>query len=125
VALNTPVTFDDTRNFALAIGQLLERDHPDLITTNMSKDVRPGKIFVDWSQNVASKTTIAVYSLRARAQPTASTPVSWEEVETALAEDDGTALRFEAHEVLERVARHGDLFAPLLTLEQELPGLLR
>ena len=89
------------------------------VTTNMNPSVRPDKVFVDWSQNVASKTTVAVYSLRARARPTASTPVTWEEVSSAT---DPGQLRFEAGEVLARVERDGDLFAPLLTTEQEVPS---
>ena len=87
----------------------------------MKKELRGGKVFVDWSQNDASKTTIAVYSLRARDRPTVSTPLRWDEVEQAAAEGDPDLLRFEAAEVLERVERHGDLFAPVLELEQELP----
>ena len=116
VPLNSEVTFDQTRDFALAVGQVLEREHPKLITTNMAKDQRGGKVFVDWSQNTFSKTTVAVYSLRARERPTASTPVSWEEVE------EGAPLRFEAPDVLARVDAHGDLFAPLLTMVQTLPS---
>ena len=124
VPLNRPeVTFDDTRDFALALGQLLEKQMPDLVTTTMAKDQRPGKVFVDWSQNTFSKTTIAVYSLRARERPTVSTPVSWPEIEAAVAGGDSAALRFEATAVLERVARDGDLFAPLLTTSQPLPTL--
>ena len=87
----------------------------------MTKAVRPGKIFVDWSQNAHHKTTIAPYSLRARPEPTVSTPVSWDEV-AACAEGE-VELRFEAADVLARVAEHGDLFAPLLDVEQELPRL--
>jgi bifunctional non-homologous end joining protein LigD len=124
VPLNTPgVTFDDTRDFALALGQLLEREHPQLVTTNMAKDQRTDRIFVDWSQNTFTKTTVAVYSLRARPRPTASTPVEWEELERAVKKGDPTALRFEAGDVLKRVDRHGDLFAGLLRTEQKLPAL--
>ena len=119
--LNTPCTFDQTRDFALAVGQLLEQHHSE-VTTNMNPAVRPGKVFVDWSQNVASKTTVAVYSLRARERPTASTPVTWAEVSSSLAAGDPAQLRFEAAEVIARVERDGDLFAPLLTTEQEVPG---
>ena len=124
VPINRPgVTFDDTRDFALALGQLLEREMPELVTTNMAKDQRPGKIFVDWSQNTFSKTTIAVYSLRARERPTVSTPLSWAELEDALSRRDPNALRFEAADVLSRVGRDGDLFEPLLTTTQDLPKL--
>ena len=116
------VTFDDTRDFALALGQLLERTHPDLVTTNMGKEHRPGKVFVDWSQNTFSKTTVAVYSLRARVRPTVSTPLDWQEVEAAVDAGDPALLRFDAHQVLERVAERGDLFEPLLTTTQRLPA---
>ncbi len=124
VPLNTPhVGFDDTRDFALAVGQLLERANPDLVTTNMGKEHRPGKVFVDWSQNTFSKTTVAVYSMRARERPTVSTPVSWDEIDSAIAGRDPEALRFEAPAVLDRVAESGDLLASLLTTQQELPAL--
>ena len=120
VPLNNPaVTYDDTKPFALAVAQLLERQRPDLVVSNMAKDVRTGKVFIDWSQNDESKTTVGVYSLRAGAHPTVSTPVTWEEVEAA----DRDRLRFEADDVLDRVARHGDLFAPLLEVVQEVPRL--
>jgi bifunctional non-homologous end joining protein LigD len=118
VPLNTPCTHDEASSFALAVGQLLERDHPALVVTSMAKAVRPGKVLVDWSQNSRHKTTIAPYSLRARPQPTVSTPVSWDEVELAAAAE--TDLRFEARDVLERVEEHGDLFAPVLTRKQRI-----
>jgi bifunctional non-homologous end joining protein LigD len=116
------VSFDETRDFALALGQLLERTHPDLVTTNMGKEHRPGKVFVDWSQNTFSKTTVAVYSLRARPRPTASTPLGWDEVEEAVEAADATRLRFEAQQLLERVAARGDLFDRVLTTKQRLPA---
>jgi bifunctional non-homologous end joining protein LigD len=121
IPVNTPCTYDDSRAFALAIGQLLEREHPDVVLTNMNPQLRPGKIFIDWSQNVASKTTVSVYSLRARDRPTVSTPVRWEEVAAAVDANDAGALRFEATDVLARVDADGDLFAPLLELEQDIP----
>lgn len=121
VPLNTSdVTHDDASRFALACGQVLEKRMPKRVTTVMAKAVRPGKIFIDWSQNAYHKTTIAPYSLRARPEPTVSTPVSWGEVE-ACAEDE-VELRFEAADVIERVADQGDLFAPVLTTTQQLPG---
>ncbi len=89
----------------------------------MKKVEREGKVFVDWSQNHQRKTTIAVYSLRARERPTVSTPVTWDEVERAVEKDDAASLVFEAADVLERVEKHGDLFAPVLELKQELPEL--
>ena len=123
VPLNSKVTYDVTKPFAKAIAQLLEKQTPDLVVSKMKKAEREGKVFVDWSQNHQRKTTIAVYSLRARERPTASTPVGWEEVETAAGDGDAGALAFEAGAVLERIERHGDLFAPVLELEQELPEL--
>jgi bifunctional non-homologous end joining protein LigD len=120
VPLNTTgVTHEATADFALAVGQVMERQMPGRVTTVMAKAERPGKIFVDWSQNAHHKTTIAPYSLRARHDPTVSTPVTWDEVERCAA--DGVELRFEAADVLERVNRLGDLFEPVLTLEQRLP----
>ena len=110
VPLNTPgVTHEQAAEFALAVGQLLEKQLPKQVTTTMTKAVRPGKIFVDWSQNAHHKTTIAPYSLRARPEPTVSTPVTWDEVEACA--DGEVELRFEAADVLARVAEHGDLFA--------------
>jgi bifunctional non-homologous end joining protein LigD len=123
VPLNTRTSYDTTKPFAKAIAQLLEKQTPDRVVSKMKKVERKGKVFVDWSQNHRSKTTIAVYSLRARERPTASTPVSWDEVEQAAANGDAGSLVFEAHQVLERIERHGDLFAPVLELEQTLPKL--
>jgi bifunctional non-homologous end joining protein LigD len=124
VPLNRPKTsYDDTKPFAKAIAQLLEKQTPDEVVSKMKKVERKGKVFVDWSQNHRSKTTIAVYSLRARERPTASTPVTWEEVERAAESGDGSHLVFEAGDVLERIEEKGDLFAPVLELQQELPEL--
>jgi bifunctional non-homologous end joining protein LigD len=124
VPLNTPkVSYDETKPFAKAIAQLLEKQTPDQVVSKMKKVERKGKVFVDWSQNHRSKTTIAVYSLRARERPTVSTPVGWDEVERAAESGDGSHLIFEAGDVLERIEEHGDLFAPVLELQQELPEL--
>jgi bifunctional non-homologous end joining protein LigD len=123
VPLNTQVTYDTTKPFAKAIAQLLEKQTPDQVVSKMKKVEREGKVFVDWSQNHQSKTTIAVYSLRARERPTVSTPITWDEVEQAAQNDDADSLVFEAGDVLQRVERHGDLFAPVLELEQKLPKL--
>jgi bifunctional non-homologous end joining protein LigD len=118
--LNTPgATHEGAADFALAVGQLLEKRLPKRVTTVMAKVERPGKIFVDWSQNAFHKTTIAPYSLRARPEPTVSTPVSWDEVERCA--EDEVELRFTSDDVLARVEEHGDLFAPVLTVEQRLP----
>lgn len=118
VPLNRPHTHDHCSAFAQAVAQVLERHHGDRITSVMRKALRPGKVFIDWSQNSRHKTTVAVYSLRARPEPTVSTPVTWDEVDDAAS---GAPLSFEAPEVLRRVDAHGDLFAPALELEQELP----
>jgi bifunctional non-homologous end joining protein LigD len=112
-----------TKSFARACAQLLEKQHPDEVVSEMRKDLREGKVFIDWSQNDEHKTTVCVYSLRAKERPTVSTPLTWDEVEDALAEGDAGMLTFDSAEVLERVERHGDLFAPVATLEQELPEL--
>jgi len=121
VPLNTPTTYDATKLFSYALAQLLEHEHPDLVLSEMSKHARVGKIFVDWSQNDEHKTTIGVYSLRAREHPTVSTPVSWDEVERALKKKDPNLLVFEASQVVARFEKLGDLFEPLLELKQKLP----
>jgi bifunctional non-homologous end joining protein LigD len=122
VPLNTKVTYEETRPFAQAIAQLLAKQSPDEVIAKMGKKtMREGKVFIDWYQNNERKTTIAVYSLRARERPTVSTPVSWEEVEKAVEKDDASRLVFEAGDVLKRVERNGDLFALVLELKQELP----
>jgi len=124
VPLNSKkVSYDDTKPFAKAIAQLLEKQTPDQVVSKMKKVEREDKVFVDWSQNHQSKTTIAVYSLRARERQTASTPVTWDEVATVADSGDGSKLVFESDAVLDRIDRHGDLFAPVLELEQELPEL--
>ncbi len=119
VPLNTPHTHDHAGEFALAVGQLLAKQQPDAVTVVMAKKERPGKIFVDWSQNSRHKTTIAPYSLRAKDRPTVSTPISWDEVAGGA---DGRVLSFDRDDVLARVEELGDLFAPVETLQQELPG---
>ncbi len=123
VPLNTKTSYEETKPLARAIAQLLEKQTPDKVVSKMKKVDRKGKVFVDWSQNHSRKTTIAVYSLRARERPTVSTPVTWEEVEAALDRDDRECLVFQAAEVLERIEEHGDLFAPVLNLKQGLPEL--
>lgn len=123
VPLNTRTTYEETKPFAHALARLLENEHRDLVVSEMKKAVRVNKIFVDWSQNDEHKTTISVYSLRARERPTVSTPITWEEVERALKKKDASLLVFQAHQVLDRVQKMGDLFSPLLTLKQKLPKL--
>jgi bifunctional non-homologous end joining protein LigD len=119
VPLNTPATHEEAAGLALMLGQVLERADPAHVLTTMTKARRGGKVFVDWSQNNRHKTTVAVYSLRARPRPTVSTPVTWAEVEAAAAGRD--PLVFEAADVIARVEEDGDLFAPLLTKRQPLP----
>jgi bifunctional non-homologous end joining protein LigD len=121
VPLNGEVTYERTKPFAHAVAQTLERAEPKRVVSRMAKKLRKGKVLVDWSQNDQHKTTVAVYSLRAKERPTVSTPVDWEEVELALKGDDPDALAFEADQVIERVERRGDLFSPVLELTQELP----
>jgi bifunctional non-homologous end joining protein LigD len=123
VPLNTPTTYEATKMFSHALAQLLEHEHPDLVLSEMSKQARTGKIFVDWSQNDEHKTTVAVYSLRARERPTVSTPLDWEEVEQALKKKDASRLVFEAGQVIARFEKMGDLFEPVLELKQRLPDL--
>ncbi len=123
VPLNVPVTYHHTKPFAHALARLLEERHPEHVLSVMNKDLRKGKVFIDWSQNDDSKTTVCVYSLRARPRPTVSTPVTWEEVERAAGEGDPALLTFEAADVLARLERSGDLFGPVATLEQKLPEL--
>ncbi len=116
--LNTPHTHEHASSFGLAVAQVLEKDDPKRVTSVMKRDLRKGKVFVDWSQNSFHKTTIAAYSLRARPRPTVSTPVTWDEVAAGA---EGETLSFTAPEVLIRVDELGDLFAPAATLRQELP----
>lgn len=112
-------THEECSAFALAVGQLLEQREPAGVTVTMAKSARPGRVFVDWSQNAFHKTTVCVYSMRARPRPTVSTPVTWDEV--ADAADGRDPLVFEIDDVLARVAEQGDLFAPALELRQRLP----
>ncbi|MGA9901008.1 MAG: non-homologous end-joining DNA ligase [Terriglobales bacterium] len=121
--LNTRTNYEQTKSFAHAIARLLEQEHPDLVVSDMKKAVRTNKIFEDWSQNDQHKTTISVYSLRAREHPTVSTPVTWDEVEQALNKKNAAQLVFEAPDVLARVEKLGDLFEPVLKLKQKLPQL--
>jgi len=116
-------TDDDTKQFALALGQLLESRDPKRVLVDMKRSKRPGKVFIDWSQNDRHKTTVCVYSLRLRDQPSVSTPVAWPEVEAASDSGDPDALTFDAAATLERVAELGDLYAESLTLHQSLPAL--
>jgi bifunctional non-homologous end joining protein LigD len=121
--LNSPADFEDTARFSQAVAQLLEKQHPKQVVSVQAKERRKNKVLVDWYQNASFKTTVAVYSLRARERPTVSTPLRWEEVEAAAESGDADSLKFETDDVLARVETHGDLFAPLLDVEQPLPSL--
>jgi bifunctional non-homologous end joining protein LigD len=121
VPLNTPVTFDETKALSRALAELLEREHPKFVISKMARALRAGKIFVDWSQNDEHKTTVNVYSLRAKEQPTVSTPVTWDEVDNCLKKKNSKLLVFPSDKVLQRVEKMGDLFAPVETLKQKLP----
>jgi bifunctional non-homologous end joining protein LigD len=117
------VTYDDTKPLSNALARHMEAEHGDMVVSSQKKELRKGKVLIDWSQNDEHKTTVCVYSLRARERPTVSTPVEWDEVQAALETDDPGALVFEAEQVLERVQKRGDLFEPVLSLEQRLPEL--
>ncbi len=121
VPLNTAATFDQTKALSRALAEHLEREHPELVVHRMLKSLRGGKVLVDWSQNDEHKTTVNVYSLRAKDYPTVSTPVTWEEVETCLKKKDPKLLRFTSDQVLKRVDEMGDLFEPIESLKQKLP----
>jgi bifunctional non-homologous end joining protein LigD len=123
VPLNTATTYLKTKPFAHAVAEILERLEPQKIVSKMQKVLRKGKVLVDWSQNDDHKTTVNVYSLRAKEHPMVSTPITWREVETALAKGNASLLSFEALEVLRRVKRMGDIFSPVLSLKQTLPSL--
>jgi bifunctional non-homologous end joining protein LigD len=123
VPLNTATTYEKTKEVAHALAERLEREHPKEVVSRMSKALRKGKVFIDWSQNDEHKTTINAYSLRARPHPTVSTPLLWKEVEAAVKKKDAKRLVFETEDVLARVKKHGDLFEPVLTLKQRLPKI--
>jgi bifunctional non-homologous end joining protein LigD len=122
VPLNTVTTYEQTKAFAHSLAEKMEQEHPEHIVSRMQKGLRKGKVLIDWSQNDEHKTTVNVYSLRAKPQPTVSTPVTWQEVESTVVEG-AAPLEFTSDAVLKRVEKQGDLFAPLLTLKQRLPRL--
>jgi bifunctional non-homologous end joining protein LigD len=123
VPLNVPrVTFDETKKLARSLAERLTREHPRDVVYDMKKSLRKGKVLIDWSQNDDHKTTVCVYSLRAKERPTVSTPVSWAELHKVLKAGKPDALVFDAEAVLRRVAKFGDLFASVLTLKQKLPA---
>jgi len=124
IPLNTPATYEQTSPFAKAIAQALEKAHPELVVSDMKKALRKGKVLVDWSQNSETKTTVSVYSLRAKERPFVSMPLEWSEVETCWKRRDASRIFFEAEAALRRVEKKGDLFAPVLTLKQSLKEVL-
>ena len=115
------VTYEQTKPFSQAIAHLVEHEHPELVVSVQDKSKRPGKVLIDWLQNEATKTTVCVYSLRARERPTVSTPLEWDEVEAAADRGDADLLVFEADDVVKRVESRGDLFSAAVELEQALP----
>jgi bifunctional non-homologous end joining protein LigD len=117
------VTYEATKPVARRIAELLEAETPDRVVSRMARSLREGKVLVDWSQNTEHKSMVCAYSVRAKERPTVSTPVTWEEVEAAVDSGDASRLAFETGDVLERVERDGDLFAPVLTLCQDLRAL--
>jgi bifunctional non-homologous end joining protein LigD len=125
VPLNTPTSYEETSPFAKAVAQTLEKAHPELVVSDMKKALREGKVLVDWSQNSETKTTVCVYSLRAKDHPFVSTPLEWAEVEKCLKKKDPSLVFFQADEAVKRVEKKGDLFAPVLTLKQNLGKALK
>ncbi len=122
VPLNSDVTFAQTKPFVRQVAELFQRTEPDLVVSRQTKSLRPGKVLIDWSQNDQHKTTVCVYSLRARERPTVSTPVDWDEVRAALDSGDPDDLAYDTAQVLDRVSTRGDLFAPVLSVVQALPS---
>jgi bifunctional non-homologous end joining protein LigD len=124
VPLNTPkASYDQTKPFAKALAELLEKQHPKHVVSSMKKELRPNKVLIDWSQNDEHKTTINAYSLRAKSRPMVSTPLTWKEVEKILDSGDPDSAVFDSDDVLARVDKHGDLFEPVAKLKQTLPEL--
>ena len=121
VPLNRDAGYDVTKTISRGIATKLERDHPKEVVSRQVKDLRGGKVLIDWSQNDPNKTTVNVYSLRARDRPTVSTPVTWDEVDDCANSGDPDRLVFDSAAVLERVEKQGDLFAPVLKVRQTLP----
>lgn len=120
--LNRAITYEKTKAFAHAVAIKLEQEFPESIVSKMQKNLRKGKVLVDWSQNDSHKTTVCVYSMRAKEHPSISTPVTWDEIEKALKKNNSEALKFEPDAVIRRIKKSGDLFAPVLKLKQTLPS---
>jgi bifunctional non-homologous end joining protein LigD len=124
VPLNTPTNYEETTPFAKAVAQTLEKAHPELVVSDMKKALRHGKVLVDWRKNSETKTTVCVYSLRAKERPFVSMPLEWHEVENCWKKKNASLVFFEAMDALKRVEKKGDLFAPVLTLKQSLKDAL-
>jgi bifunctional non-homologous end joining protein LigD len=122
--LNTKVSYNETKVVSKGLAQYFEEKHPDLAVHKQLKELRGGKVLIDWSQNDQYKTTVNVYSLRARKRPTVSTPVSWDEVEKCMKAKDPDLLVFDSDQVLKRVDKLGDLFEPVVKKKQKLPKSL-
>jgi bifunctional non-homologous end joining protein LigD len=121
IPLNTKVTYEQTKDFAREVAFFMERQFPTLVVSKMQKVLRAGKVFMDWSQNHDTKTTVNVYSLRAKETPGVSTPLDWDEVATARKKKKASLLHFEAGDALKRASKMGDLFSEVLTLKQAFP----
>ena len=121
VPLHTPCTYEQTKDFSRLVATTLESHRPDLVVAKMKKTLRTGKVFIDWSQNDEHKTTVSVYSLRAKDRPTPSAPVSWQEVGAVYQGQNPGLIDFDCAGVLQRFEKYGDLFAPVLTVQQKLP----
>lgn len=124
IPLNTKVNYDQTKEFSRTVAQQLTSEYPDRVLARMEKALRKGKVFIDWSQNDDHKTTVCVYSLRAKESPSVSTPLLWDEVEEISKAKDLSGFQFSPKQVLQRVEKHGDLFEDVLALKQKLPGKL-
>jgi bifunctional non-homologous end joining protein LigD len=116
-------TFEDTKKFARAVAEIMQKNYPELVTAKMAKKQRKAKVFIDWSQNDSSKTMICVYSLRAGEKPVVSFPLAWEELENSAGQDDPENLKIMYSEAVDRAARSGDLFREMLVKKQKLPHL--
>ncbi len=123
VPLNTPGRYERTKAFAHTLAEALAHAWPECVVSDMKKSLREGKVLIDWSQNDDKKTTVSVYSLRAKDEPTVSTPVEWKEVEKARKTKNAGLLKFTAAEVIKRVSKKGDLFEEVLTMKQKLPDI--
>jgi bifunctional non-homologous end joining protein LigD len=121
IPINSEVNYDQTKTFAKTIAEYAQAKFPSLVVSKMAKALRKGKVFIDWSQNDDHKTTICVYSLRAKDYPTVSTPLTWRELEKAKRQGDSDRLVFDSEDVLKRTKEHGDLFEPILKQKQKLP----